>query len=273
MMANASPAERLHQLTRNAEQVLSHALHAAMRSPPRRRKPNPLDVLSWFEFGDDELLARLSQHPASKGMAMRLVTRDLPKRAFAVFRDVCEPFVMLHDVFDPREWGGPNGPSRLSELETVYYRRTAWRLFDQIVPIDEGEQPRRLAELRQRILREAVTVRPDRDRLAGCGGKPPMRLRRTRQSTTGRRARLGEPVADRRLDYRLDRDRLAGRGGKPPMSAPIARPFHAFRITPANQGPSRAARRARGGSASRPPPRSGDRLAGRRGKPPMPLRH
>jgi HD superfamily phosphohydrolase len=85
----------LHQLTRNAEQVLSHALHAAMRSPRRRRKPNPLDVLSWFEFGDDELLARLSQHPASKGMAMRLVTRDLPKRAFAVFRDVCEPFVML----------------------------------------------------------------------------------------------------------------------------------------------------------------------------------
>jgi HD superfamily phosphohydrolase len=149
----------LHQLTRNAEQVLSHALHAAMRSAQRNRKFNPLDVLSWFQFGDDELLAWLSNHPTSKRMATRLISRDLPKRAFVLFRDVCEPFVKLHEIFDPLEWGGPNGPSRLNELETVYYRRTAWRLFDQIVPVDETDRPRRLAELRENILREAVAAK------------------------------------------------------------------------------------------------------------------
>ena len=149
----------LHQLTRNAEQVLAEALRVALRPTAQLGLAEPGDVFSWFEFGDDEFLARLSRHPASKRTAMRLVTRDLPKRAFAVFRDACEPFVTLHDVFDPREWGGRDGPSVLSDLDLVYHRRTCWRLFDQLVPFDPLERPRKLWELRESIRREAIEVR------------------------------------------------------------------------------------------------------------------
>lgn len=136
----------LHQLTRNAEQVLAEALRVALRPTAQLGLAEPGDVFSWFEFGDDEFLARLSRYPASKRTAMRLVTRDLPKRAFAVFRDACEPFVTLHDVFDPREWGGRDGPSVLSDLDLVYHRRTCWRLFDQLVPFDPLERPRKLRD-------------------------------------------------------------------------------------------------------------------------------
>lgn len=161
----------MHQLTRNAEQVLSHALHAAMSLPHKDGEFDAIDVLSWFEFGDDEFLARLCRCPASKKYAMRIVTRDLPKRAFVVFRDVCEPFVKLHDIFDPQEWGGRHRPSELNKLETIYYRRTAWRLFDQLVPLDEVDRPRRLTELREGILREAIAARSALDACFACKGE------------------------------------------------------------------------------------------------------
>jgi len=149
----------LHQLTRNAEQVLAEALRGAIGGATSAGSPDPKDVLSWFPFGDHELLAKLSREPASRRAAMRLVTRHLPKRAFALFRDACEPFVALHDVFDPREWAGRDGPSALSELDVVYHRRTCWRLFDQLVPLDPDERPRKLKELRTRIKAEAIEAR------------------------------------------------------------------------------------------------------------------
>ena len=146
----------LHQLTRNAEQVLAEALRAAMQGNAAAGSPEPNDVFSWFEFGDDEFLARLSSDVASKKVAMRLITRDLPKRAFAIFRDACEPFITLHDIFDPREWGGRDGSSALSDLDLIYHRRTCWRLFDQLVPFDPAERPRKLSELRTSIQQEAI---------------------------------------------------------------------------------------------------------------------
>ena len=149
----------LHQLTRNAEQVLAEALRAAMQGNAAAGSPEPNDVFSWFEFGDDEFLARLSSDVASKKVAMRLITRDLPKRAFAIFRDACEPFITLHDIFDPREWGGRDGSSALSDLDLSYHRRTCWRLFDQLVPFDPAERPRKLSELRTSIQQEAIEAR------------------------------------------------------------------------------------------------------------------
>ncbi|MFC1458316.1 MULTISPECIES: phosphoribosyltransferase-like protein [Microvirga] len=148
----------LHQLTRNAEQVLAGALHAAMNAAPPAEGPHPGDVLSWFEYGDDELLAHLSRDPASKPLASRLISRDLPKRAFALFRDVCEPFVALPDLFDPGEWGDA-GAGRLSETQSLYARRTAWRQFDQVVPMDPSDRPQRIEELRDAVRREAVEAR------------------------------------------------------------------------------------------------------------------
>lgn len=149
----------LHQLTRNAEQVLAAALHAAMDAPAASGSTPAQDVLSWFEYGDDELLARLSREPASKRMASRLMSRNLPKRAFALYRDVCEPFVSLHDVFRASEWGGSAGPGRLDEVQTLYFRQTAWRLFDHVIPLDPSDRPRRIEEFRESVRREAVAAR------------------------------------------------------------------------------------------------------------------
>lgn len=155
----------LHQLTRNAEQVLAEALDAAMRSPPPSGAlGDPHDVLSWFELGDDGALARLSREQASRPVAMRLLTRDLPKRAFTIFRDACEPFVALGDVFDAKDRGGRDGPRILNDLDVDYHRRTAWRLFGKLVPVDAVERQRKLADLRARIRREAVEVRRQLDR-------------------------------------------------------------------------------------------------------------
>lgn len=128
----------LHQLTRNAEQVLAAALSEEMA-----RVPGATDVMHWFPLGDDELTARL----VHSGAGRRLVSRELPKRAFAIYRDACEPYVGLSDLFASRAWDGPDATGRLAELETIYARQTAWRLFDQIVPVDPSERPQRLSEL------------------------------------------------------------------------------------------------------------------------------
>jgi HD superfamily phosphohydrolase len=149
----------LHQLTRNAEQVLSEAVHGAIRDAPATAGPDPRDIFTWFGYGDDELLARLSRERGSRQIAARLVTRDLPKRAFVIYRDACEPFVSLRDVFDAGEWDVHDARGALADLELVYRRATCWRLFDQLVPVDPVERPRRLAELRDLIRREAIAVR------------------------------------------------------------------------------------------------------------------
>jgi hypothetical protein len=166
----------LHQLTRNAEQVLARALRAAMEDSPntqgwgesiRRawrylKKPTKApsnDVLSWFRYGDDELLERLAGDPTSRDMALRLISRDLPKRAFVLFRDVCEPFVGLHDLFDASEWSGDSGAGGLDDMQSLYARRTAWRLFDQLMPLDPIERPRRIEELRTAVRRNAIDAR------------------------------------------------------------------------------------------------------------------
>lgn len=143
----------LHQLTRNAEQVLAAAVRAAVGSEEDAVR----DVFDWFALGDDELLARLSRLPASRALAMRLTYRELPKRAFSIFRDACEPFVSLQDVFDPSAWSSESGP--LHELDVSYARRTAWKLFSQIVPVDPNEQPRRIEEFRRSVRDAAIRLR------------------------------------------------------------------------------------------------------------------
>ena len=139
-------------------------MRAAMGEPAAFGTPDPEDVMSWFEFGDDELLAKLSRAGPSRKMAMRLVTRDLPKRSFAIYREVCETFVALEDVFDPKEMGGPDGAGQLNEVDTVYQRPAAWRLFDMMVPLDPSARPRRLAELKEKIRFEAIEARKRSDR-------------------------------------------------------------------------------------------------------------
>jgi hypothetical protein len=147
----------LHQLTRNAEQILIAAIRKACRSEPTPEYPDPADLFSWFPLGDDELLAALSKRPETRRLAQRLMTRDLPKRAFALFRDACEPFVRLNDVFDASDWSKTGDGSRLAELDLEYARQGTWRLFGQIVPVDQIEQPRRIRELGNAI-RQAATA-------------------------------------------------------------------------------------------------------------------
>jgi HD superfamily phosphohydrolase len=166
----------LHQLTRNAEQVLSAAIDVAIRTPAKRRQPPSNDVFSYFEFGDSEFLAKLSASEPTAELAQRLITRRLPKRAFVLLRDVCEPYVTLEDVFDSREWIGPDGASLLEDLDAAYERQTAWKLFDRIIPADPDDAPLRVRELRSRIREEAISARQilDRtfDRAALRSGEP-----------------------------------------------------------------------------------------------------
>lgn len=149
----------LHQLTRNAEQVLAAAIRSAVTSPADIVETPPRDVFSWFKFGDDELLANLAHGELTGPAAERLLLRRLPKRAFVLFHDVCEPFVTLRDIFDPQEWPSSSSESRLSEMEISIARQTAWKLLDQIVPADPDESPRRVEELRTQVRNEAVGAR------------------------------------------------------------------------------------------------------------------
>jgi hypothetical protein len=105
------------------------------------------------------LLVALAQSPEAAGLASRLVLRRMPKRAFVLFRDVCEPFVSLRDVFDGREWVSSNTDGHLDELDAGYARQTAWKMFDQIIPIDPVEAPLRAKELRTKIRDQAITAR------------------------------------------------------------------------------------------------------------------
>ncbi|MBR0954144.1 phosphoribosyltransferase-like protein [Bradyrhizobium canariense] len=164
----------LHQLTRNAEQILVAAIRTAARSKPSLETNDPADLFTWFPLGDDELLGELLRNVETRQFALRLMSRDLPKRAFAVFRDACEPYVRLNDVFDASDWSRSGDGSRLSELDHQYSRQGVWRLFGQIVPVDPVEQPRRISELTEAIREAARSARnildgkdPDHDPFIG----------------------------------------------------------------------------------------------------------
>ncbi len=75
----------LHQLTRNAEQVLAAAIRAAAVATSSSAELPSEDVFSWFQYGDFEMLSALSRHTASATLAQRLISRRLPKRAFVLF--------------------------------------------------------------------------------------------------------------------------------------------------------------------------------------------
>lgn len=148
----------LHQLTRNAEQVLASAVDCAMCASGAET-----DVCNWFPLGDDEFLAKLSRYPQGK----RLASRTLPKRAFALYRDATEPFIRLADFFSEDGWGSskptnsddsatsPSPP----EIDVNHARQTAWRLFSKIVPIDESERLSTTSDLCSQIRQAAVKVR------------------------------------------------------------------------------------------------------------------
>jgi hypothetical protein len=149
-------------------------LHAADLAPAG---PSP-DALGLGKLLEDiprlaELLASLLRSPQTRAFALRLMSRDLPKRAFAIFRDAWEPFVRLNDVFDASDWSRSGDGSRLSELDVQYARQGAWRLFNQIVPIDPIEQPRRIRELGHAIKAAAIAARTILDDAAPAAGNEP----------------------------------------------------------------------------------------------------
>jgi HD superfamily phosphohydrolase len=149
----------LHQMTRNAEQVLAAVIRQALKVPTSGEGLVSRDIFSWFHFGDDELLAILARKEPTQALARRLLTRDMPRRAFALFREVCEPFVTLRDIFDAKEWPGGSSDNRLGDMELSLYRQTSWKLFAEVVPIDPSEGPRRAEELRTNIRVEAIAAR------------------------------------------------------------------------------------------------------------------
>lgn len=161
----------LHQTTRNAEQLLAAALSKATEGGADGADQLS-DVLTWFPKGDEAFLQSLSDSAAARELADRLRTRKLPKRAFAIFRDACEPFVSLQDIFDPAEWDGGDGSS-LADLDLSYQRQTCWRLFDQLVPADPVERPKRQASLREAIAKSAVDARSLLDATGGTLLAPP----------------------------------------------------------------------------------------------------
>jgi hypothetical protein len=104
------------------------------------------------------MLDSLELDADTEEIAHRLVERRLPKRAFIIFRDVCEPFVNLSDLFG--EMQGGDGTDRGSvDQDTAILRSSAWRIWSALVPDDPIEAPKRFVAITQKIREYAVDLR------------------------------------------------------------------------------------------------------------------
>ena len=121
----------LHQLTRNAEQMLAECLR---RYGASRR--GGYDVLDLFPFRDQQLLDVLLQRSATKSIAARISNRQLPKRALLLYRDAYEPLFRISDVFDEQQWAEFEPTTTLNDMDTQLSRDTAWRVWSDLIPAD-----------------------------------------------------------------------------------------------------------------------------------------
>lgn len=146
----------LHQTTRNAEQLLAECFSRLCERGSMAGAPL-FDVLKYFPLNDGQLLDALSKDPDTEKIAVRLAQRRLPKRAFILFRDVCEPFIKLSDVFE--EQRGRASDTGLVDKDAALRRTSAWRVWSELFPFDQIEQPERLEDFRNSIREGAVRLR------------------------------------------------------------------------------------------------------------------
>ncbi len=146
----------LHQTTRNAERLLAECISRLCDRGSKAGAP-PVDVLQYFPFNDQQLLDVLSRDSHTEAIARRLLHRNLPKRAFILFRDVCEPFIKLSDIFE--EAPGRASDTGLVDKDAALRRTSAWRVWSELVPFDSIEQPERLERFRNSIREGAVKLR------------------------------------------------------------------------------------------------------------------
>ena len=152
----------LHQATRNAEQMLaecfSRLCHRGSKAGAQK-----IDVLEYYPLRDQQLIDKLMGDADTRELAARINNRDLPKRAFVLFRDVCEPFIKITDLFAEGR-GGDVGDMGLVDKDAALLRTSSWRIWSELVPFDPLELPQRLENLRQKIREGAVELREHLDK-------------------------------------------------------------------------------------------------------------
>lgn len=145
----------LHHATRNAEQLYAEAVSRLCRTGSEAGASR-LDVLDFMHRNDQQMLDWLSGKSNVKGLVDRLAQRLLPKRAFLLFRDACEPYVLPGDVFEQSETEGGLGTP---EFDASVRRLSSWRVWSDAVPRDLLEGPEKLDGLRARIREGAIQLR------------------------------------------------------------------------------------------------------------------
>ncbi len=141
----------LHQFTRNAEQLLTEAIRRACR--------NGAELFDWYPYDDEEMLGALHSKKDSKALAIRIRRRQSAKRALVLYRDACEPFIQLHDVFAPPDPQSGDGVENFEENSSQLVRATAFKLWDSLAPADPIQAPQVAKKLKDLIREAAIEVR------------------------------------------------------------------------------------------------------------------
>jgi HD superfamily phosphohydrolase len=147
----------LHPATRNAEQLFSECISRICSRGVKAGAPL-INILKYYPLKDQQMLDAFDIEADTAPIAKRLAERRLPKRAFIVFRDVCEPFVRLSDLFGPVR-GGDGYDRGLIDQDTALFRSSAWRIWSGLAPDDPIEAPKQYASITKQIREFAVELR------------------------------------------------------------------------------------------------------------------
>jgi HD superfamily phosphohydrolase len=146
----------LHPATRNAEQLFTECI-TRICSRGTKAGARPVNVLKYYQYKDQQILDALSRDTDTATLAKRLEDRKLPKRAFMIFRDVCEPYIKLSDLFGPVR--GSEQDRGLIDQDTALFRSSAWRIWSSLVPDDPIDGPKQCATIARQIRESAVELR------------------------------------------------------------------------------------------------------------------
>lgn len=134
------------------EQLLTEAVHHASRGALS-------EVFEWYHYGDHEFVLALERTSSSKKLASRIRLRQAAKRALVLYRDACEPFVQLYDLFAYDYTAGAEDANSLDENSGQFVRGTAFKIWDSLSPADPIRAPEISLKLKNDIKSHAIRVR------------------------------------------------------------------------------------------------------------------
>lgn len=112
-----------HQTTRNAERIYEQLIERTLSS--MHAEGRPLDVLQIWVKSDEEMLFGLGKvaDPLARELAMRVASRQLPKRSVVFGHGELTPLISFRQAFQRGQIQFEDGPLRLQQLQRYSKRR------------------------------------------------------------------------------------------------------------------------------------------------------